>query len=467
MTSYRLCLMVLFLACPLLGPTQADEVDTYAAAFIDKHKIPGLSLAVVQGGKLVKAAGYGFANLELKAAATAETAWEIGSITKHFTAQAVMLLVQDDKLTLGDTLGQRLDGVPPPWEPLTLRQLLTHTSGLKDWETEGLLNFRREYTDAEYIALMSPFALDFKPGERWSYTNTAYPLLGMVIARVSGKPYDEFVTERIFNPMGMSASRFSHPLEIVPHRASGYVEEGGRLRKGEPLRPRIVEPNGAVLSSVLDLARWARAFEAGALLRRESLIQMMTPVRLDDGSTFPSGLGIFATQFRGHRLLLHNGSTPGGFSSVFYHYPDDKLTVFVLCNIDRGDAVNKIATRAASFFVPGLDVRSLAERTDPDPKRTEALLAMLRDLAGKKETTLASPEYRMQNATRALVATQLAGLKRFAFLESEARPNASEGTAPSAPATLRYKLVGATETFYYSFRMTAGGKVAELEFEEE
>jgi CubicO group peptidase (beta-lactamase class C family) len=378
-----------------------------------------------------------------------------------------MLLVQDDKLGLGDTLGQHLDGIPPAWQPLTLRQLLTHTSGLKDWETEALLDFHREYTDAEYIARMSPFALEFKPGERWSYTNTAYPLLGMVIARVSGKPYDEFVMERIFKPLGMGATRFNHPLEVVPHRAGGYVDEGDRVRKGEPLRPRIVEPNGAILASVLDLAKWAHAFEDGVLLKRESLLQMMTPVRLNDGSTFISGFGIFVSRFRGHRLVLHNGSTPGGFSSVFYHYPDDKLTVFVLCNIDRGDAVNRVATRVASFFVPGLDVRSLTEHTDPDPKTTQALLGMLRDLADKKETTLASPEFKMSDGTRARVAAQLTGLKRFAFLEREARPKAADGTAQSAPAALRYKLVGDKQTFYYTIQMTADGKVAELDFEEE
>ena len=460
-------LIALLLACSLLGSTKADEVDAYAAAFIEKHKIPGLSLAVVQDGKVVKAAGYGFANLELSSPATADTVWEIGSITKHFTAEAVMLLVQDGKLGLDDTLGQHLAGVPAAWQPLTLRQLLTHTSGLKDWEAEGLLNFHREYTDAEYIALMSPFALDFRPGERWSYTNTAYPLLGMVIARVSGKPFDEFVMERIFEPMAMGSTRFNHPLEIVPHRASGYVDEGGRLRKGDPLRPRIVEPNGAILSTVLDLAKWARAFEDGVLLKRESLMQMMTPVRLNDGSTFVSGFGIFVTRFRGHRLFLHNGSTPGGFSSVFYHYPDDRLSVFVLCNIDRGDAVNKVATRVASFFVPGLDVRSLTEKTDPDPKMTPALLAMLRDLAARRETTLASPEYKMSDTTRAQVAAQLTGLKRFAFLDRETRPKAADGTAQSAPAALRYKLVGDKQTFYYTIEMTADGKVAGVDFEEE
>ena len=132
MPWYRTFVIGSFLACAPLASTQADEVDTYAAEFIDKHRIPGLSLAVVQEGKVVKAAGYGFANLELNAPATAETAWEIGSITKHFTAEAVMLLVQDGQLGLGNTLSQYLDGVPPAWQPLTLRQLLTHTSGQDD-----------------------------------------------------------------------------------------------------------------------------------------------------------------------------------------------------------------------------------------------------------------------------------------------------------------------------------------------
>lgn len=352
--------LVTFISLLLLSLTSeaamADKIDTYVRTFIAERNIPGLSLAVVRDGKLVKAAGYGFANLELHTPAAPETVYEIGSITKQFTAEAVMLLVEEGKLNLDDTLGQRLEGLPAAWRPLTLRQLLTHTSGLKDWEAENLLSFRREYTPAEFIALMSRYPFDFPPGEAWAYTNTGYPLVGMMLAQASGEPYDALVGGRIFKPLGMNATHFSRPDEIVPNRAGGYVDQGGRLRKGEPLRPRVVEPNGGILSSVLDLARWERVLYTERLLKKASLAQMQTPMRLHNGQPTTSGLGIFVDNFHGHRLLVHNGNTMGGFSSVFYHYPDDRLTVIVLCNIDRGDAVNVVATRVASFYVPGVAI---------------------------------------------------------------------------------------------------------------
>jgi CubicO group peptidase (beta-lactamase class C family) len=356
-----LALVLLILLYPSAAVTRADEIDIYARSFIAKRNIPGLSLAVVRAGKLIKVAGYGMANLELPVPAAPETVYEIGSITKQFTAEAVMLLVEEGKLGLDDTLAKHLDALPPTWQPLTLRQLLTHTSGLKDWEADHLLSFRREYSAADFIALMSPFALDFAPGEGWSYTNTAYPLLGMVVAQASGKPYDAFVEERIFKPLEMRATHFSRPEDILPHRAGGYVDQGGRLQKGEPLRPRLVEPNGGILSSVLDLAKWERVLYTERLLKRASLNQMQTLSRLRNGKPTPSGIGVFVDTVRGHRLIVHNGSTMGGFSSVFYHYPDDHLTVIVLCNIDRGDAVNQLATRVAGYYVSSLSLNAPAE----------------------------------------------------------------------------------------------------------
>lgn len=364
-------LVVLFILCLLAVTARADEVDKYVRSFIKTRNIPGLSLAVVRDGKLVKAAGYGLANLELNALATPQTVYEIGSITKQFTAQAIMLLVEEGRLGLDDALGKYLDGLPRAWQALTIRQLLTHTSGLKDWEAAGLLSFRREYTEQEFILLMSPFTLDFAPGERWSYTNTAYPLLGMVIERVSGKSYEAFVTERIFKPLGLNDTRFNHPLEIIPQRADGYVKVASRLQKGEPLRPQVLLPNGGIITTVLDLAKWERVFYTERLLQRVSLEQMRTPVRLNNGGTFKAGFGLFMDTFRGHRLIQHNGTTAGGFSSVFYSYPDDKLTVIVLCNIDRGDAVNRVATHVASFYTPGLAINILPEPADSHSKLSE------------------------------------------------------------------------------------------------
>ena len=463
-----LIVTALFL-CLLPTPARADEVDEYVRAFINKLHIPGLSLAVVRDGKLVKAAGYGLANLELNSPATPETVYEIGSITKQFTAEAILLLVEEGKLGLDDTLGKHLDGLPTAWQSLTLRQLLTHTSGLRDWEAANALSFRHEYTAAEFIKLMSPFALDFTPGARWSYTNTAYPLLGMIIARVSGKSYEEFIAERIFKPLGLNNTRFNHPLEIVPQRASGYVEEAGRLQKGEPLRPRLIAPNGGIITTVLDLAKWERIFYTEQILKRTSLEQMRTPVQLSDGRTFNAGFGLFMDVFRGHRLTLHNGSTVGGFSSVFYHYPDDKLTVIVLCNIDRGDAVNKIATRVASFYVPGLTISALPEQTDSDPKTSEGLLEMLRDLASGREPNLLLPEWRSRvpQTTRAKIAAQLSNLKRFAFLDRESLMKGADRSVTAAVQILRYKLVSGERAIYYTFEMMADGKVSRMVFEEE
>jgi len=344
------------LANSITATAESDAVDRYATAFIAKERIPGLSIAVMRDGKLIKATGYGIANLETKTPAIADTVYEIGSITKSFTAQAIMLLAERGKIGLDDRIDKHLKGLPTAWQPVTIRQLLTHTSGLKDWEGDGLLSFRREYTLAEFIAALAPYPPDFAPGDRWAYTNTAYPLLGQIVAAASGQPYDAFVSEQIFKPLGMGATHFSRPEDIVAQRAGGYVDEKGRLRKGELLRPRIVEPNGGILASVGELAKWERSFHAGVLLTQSSIDALWTRQHTNDGKDVPSGLGFFVADIHGHRALVHNGATPGGFSSVFYDFPDDRLTVFALCNIDRGDAINRVATHVASLYVPGVSL---------------------------------------------------------------------------------------------------------------
>jgi len=472
---FRLVFVLIVLCCPSAlaqstqKPDKPDEVDQYVEAFIKKRSIPGLSLAVVRDGKLVKAAGYGLANLELDVPAKPETVYEIGSISKHFTAEAILLLAEDGKLKLDDSLSKYLSEAPDAWKGITLRQILAHTSGLKDWEAANALSYRREYTPEEFIKLMAPFPLDFTPGEKWAYSNTGYPLLGMVIERASGKPFEEFMTERIFKPLGMNATRFNHPSHIVPNHAGGYVDEGGVLRKGEPLRPQVIAPNGGMLTTVLDMAKWEQVFYTERLLKRASLEQMLAPVRLNSGANFNSGLGLFLDAFRGHRLILHNGSTVAGYSAVFYSYPDDKLTVIVLCNIDRGNAVNALATRVASFYGPKMTISALPEQPDPAPETSKQLLQMLSDISQDKESDLLSKEWArfIPPPTKAKIAVQLRDLNRFAFLETETLRQKFDRLGIAVTQIKRYKLQSGQRTIYYTFEVAEDGRVARLFFEEE
>jgi CubicO group peptidase (beta-lactamase class C family) len=350
------CFLILLLAGP--ADAQTDSVDVFVRDFIRRHNIPAAAVSVVHHGRVVKTAGYGLANLEVNVAATAHSVFEIGSITKQVSATAVMMLVEEGKLGLDDSLSRYLNGLPEAWSGIRLRHLLTHTSGLHDWEGDTTFSLRREYTAPEFIAIVARHPLDFPPGSRWSYTNSAYPLVGQVIEKVSGVPYERFVTERIFKPAGMTETRFRHAAEIVPNRASGYVDRAGVLMHGEPLRPAILAPNGFVLSTATDMARWCVALSSGTLLKKASTDRMTTPIRLNNGSPFKvAGIAWFFGDVRGHRMMLHNGSTAAGYSSVIYRYPDDDLSVVVLLNIDRADTVNVLATSVASFYVPALGTR--------------------------------------------------------------------------------------------------------------
>jgi CubicO group peptidase (beta-lactamase class C family) len=337
-----------------LAGTAPDPIDRFVRSFLEAQRIPSAAIAVVQRGRVSKLAGYGQASLELPAPAGPHTVYEIGSITKQFTAEVVMLLAAEGRLELDAPLARYLPELPDSWRDIRIRHLLTHTSGLPDWEEPGWLDFSREYTPAEFIRLVGAHPLDFAPGDQWAYSNSAYPLLGMLIERVTGQPFAQVVTERIFRPAGMRETRFRRAGEVVANRAAGYVDSAGTLRNGMPLRPALLAPNGGILSTAADLARWSLALLRGRLVPRPVFEAMATPVRLNDGTTFNAGIGWFVDHVRGHRVLIHNGVTAAGYSSVIYLYPEDGLFVAVLLNIDRGAAVNRLATGIAGLALPAV-----------------------------------------------------------------------------------------------------------------
>jgi len=338
-----LVLVLLFAGTSLI---RADQTDDFVKAEMQRQNIPGLSLAVVKNGKIVKAGGYGLANRKLETAATPSTVYKIASISKQFIATGIMLLVQDRQLGVDDPIRKYLEGTPAAWNGITIRHLLTHTSGLVR-EVPGYDPFKIQ-KDADVIQSAYGVPLQFAPGERYEYSNAGYFVLAEIIRRVSHRPWDEYLGERVFSPAGMKTTLPSNTTLAVPNRAVGYSDSAKLL---DAVSWTALRPSGAFLSTVLDLAKWDAALYTNEILQDSSRREMWTPVVLNDGHSYPYGFGWALGSLSGHRQVRHGGGIPG-FISEFARYVDDRLTVIVLMNLDDAD-VEQIATGIAGFFLQG------------------------------------------------------------------------------------------------------------------
>ena len=221
------CALVVSLLAPLFvaaPPAQADRVDDYLKTEMERHRIPGVAVEIIRDGNAVKTAGYGLANLELRVAVEPDSVFEIGSVTKQFTAAAILLLAQDGKLSVDDKISKHLKGIPASWTNVTIRHLLTHTSGIKNYTGLDGFELRRHLTQQQFIEAIGKQPLDFPPGDSWKYCNSGFNLLGYIIENVSGKNYWDYMSERIFQPLGMLATTNRLPSVVIPHRASGYEQ---------------------------------------------------------------------------------------------------------------------------------------------------------------------------------------------------------------------------------------------------
>ena len=342
---------------------QADSIDEYIKREMQNQHIPSLSLAVVKDGKVIKAKGYGLANIETNTPATADTIFQIQSVTKQFTATAIMMLVEEGKVDLDAPVGKYLDGTPEIWQSITVRRLLTHTSGIKDYINEPTQSLRLEVTDAEVFAAAVTRPLDFPVGDRYAYSNTNYHLLGMMIHKISGKPYGDFLQERIFAPLAMKDTRILSLAEIIPHRASGYRWDGKEMQNGEYIAASVLGyAGGGIRSTVRDLAKWDAALYTEKLLKQSSLEQMWTPAKLNNGSLTSYGFGWGIGTLSGHRFVSHTGGHLTGFTTVITRFLDDRLTVIVLTNQTGLSDPSAIAKGIAGFYLPGLTPPDSAPR---------------------------------------------------------------------------------------------------------
>jgi CubicO group peptidase (beta-lactamase class C family) len=345
-TALRL-LAYLFCTFLFVGAAAGDEVDDYIKAQMEQHRTPGIALRIIQDGKVAKTGTYGVANLELNVAVKPETVFEIGSITKQFTAAGILLLAQDGKLSVDDPISRHLKKTPAAWTNITIRHLLSHTSGIKSYTGMSGFELTRHLTQEQFIRAIGEHPLEFQPGESWKYSNTGFNLLGYIIENVSHRNYWDFMSERIFRPLRMTATRDRRPGDIIANRAAGY-EQTNRMWINRDYDLTDVFAAGAIVSNIDDLTKWNAALDCDAILNAASREQMWTPTKLNSGKSTKYGLGWFIESVEGHRNIGHGGAT-SGFSASIQRFPDDKLAVILLSNTDEQIAT-ALARRVAGVY---------------------------------------------------------------------------------------------------------------------
>lgn len=312
------------------------EVNSFVEAEMRRQKIPGLAIAIIQDGKVVVAKGFGSANVEHRVPVTRTTMFQSGSVGKMFTAAAVMLQVEKGRLALDRSVLDYLPEGPASWRAVTIRHLLTHTSGIPDYSPKEI-DYRRDYTEDELANVAYRMPLAFKPGEWWSYSNTAYVLLGIIVRKASGRFYGNVLKEEIFTPIGMKTARNISEADIVPNRAAGYRLVAGELKNQEWVSPSLnTTADGSLYVSLEDLIAWDGAVRRGSVLSPSSWSQTYTPVLLNNGKTYPYGFGWAVDQVAGHLRYSHGGAWQG-FKTHISRYLADNLSVIVLTNLADAD----------------------------------------------------------------------------------------------------------------------------------
>jgi CubicO group peptidase (beta-lactamase class C family) len=311
----------------------ARWIDSIFAPYASRQS-PGCAVGVTRGGSLVFSRGYGMADLEHDTPITPTTRFYIASLSKQFTAMAIVLLAQDHRLSLDDSIRRWVPEVPSFGATITLRELLHHTSGLRDyftllalsgWPSDGPL------TEKGFLELVArQKSLNFAPGDEFLYSNTGYALLSIVVHRASGETLRDFARERIFDPLGMWSTEFRDDhTQLIPQRALGYQPSGATYRISQP--EFDVVGDGGVYSTIEDLAKWDANFRTGKVGGKSAIALLQSPGRLNDGQTIPYGFALTIGQFHGARTIAHHGAY-GGYRSTLLRFPDNNLSVITLCN---------------------------------------------------------------------------------------------------------------------------------------
>jgi D-alanyl-D-alanine carboxypeptidase len=328
----RVTFLFMVLSSIATATAAADEIDDFINAQLRGQRIPGLALAVIRGGQVVKLAGYGVADRTSGAAVTPDTVFKIGSISKPILATAMMRLVQEGRVSLDAPVRTYLQDAPSAWDGITVRHLLSHTAGLvRDADDFDPLKPQPGGAQLRASAYRQP--LRSKPGEKMTYSNMGFAVVAELIGAVAGRPWSEYVEERVLKPAGMTATDL-YTRTDAPQRAHGYSDNDKLLAAVNWV---AVPASGSYQSTVRDLAALDRALSSDTILNETTRRLMWSPVVLSDGTTSQAGLGWGLGPFAGRRRISHSGGLPG-FVSQYWRFPDDRLTIVALINLDDVDA---------------------------------------------------------------------------------------------------------------------------------
>lgn len=357
------------------------EVDEIFGAF-DSDATPGCAVGMEKNGERILTEAYGMANLEWGIPNTPETIFENGSVSKQFTAAAVVLLAMEGALSLEDDVRDYIPELPDYGQTITLRHMLNHTSGLRDWGSvagiSGWGRGERTHTHDHVLDILSRQSrLNFEPGHEYSYSNSGYNLLAMVVSRVSGTSFAEFSQERIFGPLGMSDTQWRDDYQrIVEGRSVGYSPSRGGYRINHPIEN--VHGNGGLLTTMGDLLIWNRSLRDGTLAGAELVQMMETQGILNDGSTIDYALGLTVSDYRGVESVSHGGAT-SGYRAFLVRYPEQDVSVALLCNAANANP-GGLSDAVAELVLEGMEPEpELPRGVAVDPAVLERRAGMYRD----------------------------------------------------------------------------------------
>lgn len=445
-------------------PASADAIDRYVEAQRRIYALPAVIVGVMRDGKLVDARAWGEVDVELKVKASTRHVFEIGSISKQFTAYAILMLADEGRVDLDAPVSRYVDGLPDAWGRASLHALLTHTSGLPDLEAAfGYGVYRETPGDEAFLAKLAPLKVEFEPGARWHYSNTNYWLLAKVVERASGTTYAAFMQRRVFEPLGMTSTRSALPATLLPGRASGYEWTKGVLENRDPMQPHTARGLGDLTTTVADMARWEQEQRSPRLVSLARVRKARQGVVLNDGTEVPYGYGWSTEALLPRPTLSHDGQS-AGFTASYVRVPDLGLAVVVLCNSFNGPT-ERMARYVARHAHAALRLPKPRPIADPAPSLTRRLADVLASGAAAptawREEWFAPQLWSQLNPWLPQVAESHAALGPVKQLTPVGDGQSVEGR------TLRYRVVYAGLTRLRTVTFDAQGRIAKWDSEDE